>query len=246
MATILGSGVAVAVGRHLAVHRPRTTASGRVTLHSLSFGPHYDPGNAVFGGLIAHNDDHLQQGAGYPDHPHADVEIVTWVVQGVLAHRDSLGGAADLSPGTVQVQSAGSGIRHSEMADPAAGPTRFVQAWLRPDVAGAAPRRDVTEVHLPGAGLVPLASGSRSAPLRLGSATATLWAARLEAGEEAVLPEDHRQHLFVVSGRLSIPGGRGGPAGAGDAVRITDEPGHRVVATTLTELLVWTFAPDDR
>ena len=229
--------------RHLAVHRPRTTAAGRVTLHSLSFGPHYDPGNVVFGGLIAHNDDHLEQGAGYLDHPHADVEIVTWVVQGVLAHRDSLGGVVDLSPGSVQVQSAGSGIRHSEMADPAAGRTRFVQAWLRPDEVGAVPRRDVSTVHLPGAGLVPLVSGSRPAPLRLGSATATLWAARLEAGEDAVLPEDPRQHLFVVAGRLALPGG---PVGTGDAVRITDEPGHRVVATMPTDLLVWTFASVDR
>ena len=173
-----------------------------------------------------------------PVHPYT-VELV----QGVLAHRDSLGGVVDLSPGSVQVQSAGSGIRHSEMADPAAGPTRFVQAWLRPDEVGAVPRRDVSAVHLPGAGLVPLVSGSRSAPLRLGSATATLWAARLEVGEEAVLPEDPRQHLFMVAGRLALPGG---PVGTGDAVRITDEPGHRVVATTPTELLVWTFAPHDR
>src|SRR4028119_142963 len=128
MASILGRVEDVAVVWHPAGLRPTTAGEGRLTRHSLSFGAHYDPGNVAFGALVAHNDDRLEPGSGYPDHPHVDVEIVTWVLEGVLAHRDSLGGAADLGPGTVQVQSAGSGVRHSEIADPGAGPTRFVQA----------------------------------------------------------------------------------------------------------------------
>jgi len=232
----------VTVSRHPAGARPSTSAAGRVTRHSLSFGPYYDPDNVVFGGLMAHNDDLLEPGAGYPDHPHADVEIVTWVLAGVLAHRDSGGGAADLTPGTVQVQSAGAGIRHSEVADRSAGPTRFVQAWVRPDEPGGQPRRGVAPVDpAPGSGWVPLASGARPAALGLGAAGATLWAARLAAGEEAALPVEARQHVFVASGGLILPAASMS-AGPGDAVRLTDEPGHLVVATSATELLVWGFA----
>jgi redox-sensitive bicupin YhaK (pirin superfamily) len=232
----------VALVWHRAGGRPRTVADGRVTAHSFSFGAYYDPDNAAFAGLMVHNDDHLEPGAGYPDHPHADVEIVTWVVDGVLAHRDAEGGVADLGPGTVQVQSAGAGIRHSEIADPGAGPTRFVQAWVRPDLTGTMPRRAVAAADpaltLGSGTLVPVVSGSRHALLELGAAAATLWAARLAPGDEVRLPEDRLQHVFVVGGGLTIAGHH---LADGDAVRITDEPGHRMVAHTPGELLVWSF-----
>jgi quercetin 2,3-dioxygenase len=227
---------------HPAGGRPRTVADGRVTAHSFSFGAHYDPGNVGFAGLMVHNDDRLAPGAGYPDHPHADVEIVTWVVDGVLAHRDDEGGAADLAPGTVQVQSAGAGIRHSEIADPVAGPTRFVQAWVRPDLAGTVPRRAVAAADpalTGGSGtLVPVVSGARPALLGLGAAAATLWAARLGRGDVVPLPDDRLQHVFVLGGGVTIAGRR---LSDGDALRITDEPGHRAVAHATGELLVWSF-----
>jgi redox-sensitive bicupin YhaK (pirin superfamily) len=243
MATILGSDDEVGLALHPAGGRPRTVVSGRVTAHSFSFGAHYDPENVAFAGLLVHNDDHLQPGTGYADHPHADVEIVTWVVDGVLAHRDDQGGVADLGAGTVQVQSAGAGIRHSEIADPGAGPTRFVQAWVRPDLTGTVPRRAVAAADpalTQGSGaLVPVVSGARPALLDLGAASATLWAARLAPGDVVLLPEDRLQHVFVVGGRLTIADH---DLSDGDAVRITDEPGHRVVARAPGELLVWSFA----
>jgi redox-sensitive bicupin YhaK (pirin superfamily) len=212
--------------------RPAANGSGRPG----------DRGNVAFAGLLVHNDDHLEPGAGYPDHPHADVEIVTWVVDGVLAHRDDRGGVANLGPGTVQVQSAGAGIRHSEIADPGAGPTRFVQAWVRPDLAGTVPRRAVAAADpalVQGSQtLVPVVSGARPALLGLGTATATLWAARLGPGDAVSLPEDPLQHVFVVGGGVTIAGHR---LVGGDALRITDEPGHRALAHAPGDLLVWSF-----
>ena len=147
-----------------AADRARTVESGRDTRHSFSFGAHYDPDNVGYGGLLVHNDDLLSPGAGYPEHGHADVEIVTWVVSGVLVHRDAhRRRRRPRPPARLQVQSAGAGIRHSEIADAASGPTRFVQAWVRPDVYDAAPAREVVAADpaLAAGGLVPLASGGR-------------------------------------------------------------------------------------
>ena len=228
--------------------RSRTLEGGRDTWHSFSFGAHYDPSNVAYAGLMAHNDDHLEPSAGYPEHPHAAVEIVTWVLDGVLVHRDSEGGAADLGAGSLQVQSAGSGIRHSEIADAASGPTRFVQAWIRPAECDAAPASEVIDPGpvLAGGGLVPLASGDGAGLTRLGAAGATLWVARLVPGSAITLPEHRHQHLFVSRGSVSVAGMT---LAEGDALRATDEPGHRVVlpeavgpaGTGGAELMVWTF-----
>ncbi len=232
--------------RMLAGDRPRTSEQGRETWHSFSFGAHYDPANIAYAGLMAHNDDHLEPGAGYPDHPHAGVEIVTWVLDGVLVHRDSDGGAADLGAGSLQVQSAGSGIRHSEVADAASGPTRFVQAWVRPDEDDGAPAREVVDPGpvLDGGGLVPLASGAGTGSVGwvgLGAAGATLWVARLVPGRTITLPEHRHQHLFVSRGSVTVAGQT---LSEGDALRATDEPGHRATLpehVAGAELMVWTF-----
>ncbi len=114
-----------------------TRAEGRTTWHSFSFGAHYDPGNVGFARLVAHNDERLPPGTGYDDHPHADLEIVTWVLTGALRHTSTVGSGV-IGPGQVQRLSAGSGVVHSEVAD---GPeeTRFLQAWVRPDEPGLEP-----------------------------------------------------------------------------------------------------------
>ena len=226
-----------------AADRARTVGSGRDTRHSFSFGAHYDPDNVGYGGLLAHNDDLLSPGAGYPEHGHTDVEIVTWVVSGVLVHRDA-GGAAEpgtrLGAGTLQVQSAGAGIRHSEIADAASGPTRFVQAWVRPDVYDAAPARAVVAADpaLTAGALVPLASGGGGGLAHVGAAGATLWVARLAPGDAITLPGDPLQHVFLTRGAVTIADDE---LTEGDAVRVSDEPGHRVAATAESELMAWTF-----
>ncbi len=121
--------------------RFETTTDWLTSRHSFSFGQHYDPDNVGHAVLVAHNDDVVAPGHGYDLHPHADLEIVTWVLAGSLVHEDSHGHSGVLTPGVVQRLSAGSGVQHSERNDApgAAEPTRFVQMWVRPDESGLTP-----------------------------------------------------------------------------------------------------------
>lgn len=207
-----------------------------MTRHSFSFGSHYEPTNLGFGPLVCHNDDELDPGAGYPDHAHSELEIVTWVLEGALVHTDSTGASHVVEAGRAQVLSAGSGIRHSEVADPASGRCRFVQAWLAPTTAGTEPSYVLGEAPAPGTDLVDVAGGGG---LPLGTRGARLLVARLSPGGSVVLPEDPRQHVFAATGAISLAGVA---LGSGDAVRLTDEPGHVVRASEASELLVWSFA----
>ncbi|HET7194954.1 MAG TPA: pirin family protein [Nocardioides sp.] len=216
---------------------------GRTTRHSFSFGDHYDPENVGFGPMVCHDDHLLRGGAGFPDHPHRDLEIVTWVLAGAVVHTASVGPPTTVGAGEVQVLSAGSGVSHSEIAEPGAGPTRFVQTWVRPDESGAAPSyvsAAVGDVDA-GRGLVPVVSGrDGGAVAPIGTASATLHVAVLDAGESVTLPEDPLQHVYVATGslaRFSLAE----PLSAGDAFRMSDRPGLSVTAATPTQLLVWSF-----
>lgn len=224
------------------VDRFLTTGPGRETAHAFSFGPHYDPANLGFGPMVAHNDDAVGPGSGYPDHPHTDLEIVTWVLEGALTHQDSSGERTVVEPGTVQVMSAGSGIRHSETVDPAAGPTRFLQVWVRPDEPGTEPWHTTAPVAdaLASGGLVPVVSGSDGDALaRIGTRSATLHVAQPPAGADLALPSAPLLHVHVARGSVTLEGGA--ELRDGDAVRLTDEPARRVVVDGATELLVWSF-----
>lgn len=211
-----------------------------MTRHSFSFGPHYDPANLGFGPLVCHNDDRLDpsaaEDAGYAEHPHTELEIVTWVLEGALVHTDSSGHRHVVEAGRAQVLSAGTGVRHSEVADAGSGRCRFVQAWLTPTAAGGTPSYVLGEAPAPSSGLVEVAGGDG---LPVGTAGARLLVARLAPGSSVSLPADPRQHVFAATGAASLAGLE---LRAGDAVRLTDEPGQVVTATEETELLVWSFA----
>jgi quercetin 2,3-dioxygenase len=223
-----------------AADRFTTRTEWLTSRHSFSFGPHYDPGNVGLAELVAHNDDIVAVGAGYDTHPHADTEIVTWVLEGSLVHRDSLGGEHTLGPGAVQLLSAGSGVLHSERNDApgAERATRFVQMWVRPDEPGLPPsyaQRDVPAER----GLVPLVSGAsgREAPVRLHAAGAVLYVARLDPGDSLDLPDAPRLHVFVVRGSAELEGA--GRLHEGDAVRVAGEGGLGMRAAEPVEALVW-------
>ena len=230
----------MAVALYAGSQRSSSTAGGRVTRHSFSFGPHYDPANLGFGPLVCHNDDVLDPAladpAGYPDHPHSELEIVTWVLEGALVHTDSTGARHVVEAGRAQVLSAGTGIRHSEVADPGSGRCRFVQAWLAPTAAGTEPSYALGEAPPPGSELVDVAGGDG---LPLGTLGARLLVARLTAGQSVALPDGPRQHVFAATGSVALAGDVLGP---GDAARISDEPGRVVRASEDAELLVWSFA----
>lgn len=209
------------VDLYAASARPVTRRLDRTTAHSFSFGRHYDAANLGFGPLVAHNDDLVSPGGGYPTHPHRDLEIVTWVLSGALVHTDSLGHRSVLAPGTVQVQSAGSGITHSELADATSGPTRFVQAWVRPDAPGGPPSRSVATPEL-SPGLRRVAGGS---DLPLAVAGASFWVGSVSSS--VIVPEAPLVHVF--------------DAASGDAWRIAGEPGRALELAAPGLLLVWAF-----
>lgn len=203
-------------------------ATGRLTRHSFSFGSVYDPENLSFGPMVCHDDHLLSVGAGFEEHPHHDLDIVTWVLGGALTHTDSTGGSRTVGTGEVAVLRTGTGITHSEVA--AAPQTRFVQVWLRADGAGEA-SYDVRPVELPVGEVVTVATVG----------DAVFEAVRLGAGDEVTLRSAPLQHVYVARGAL----GRSSlaePLQEGDAFRFTDEPGHTLTATVPTELLVWSFA----
>ena len=234
--------------------RFETREEGRTTRHSFSFGAHYDPGDVGFASLVAHNDELLPAGTGYGEHPHADTEILSVVVGGVLRHSSTVG-TGELGPGDVQLLSAGSGVRHSEVTAPGVA-TRFVQAWLRPDEPGTVPAWHRSAGPLrpgspgqpagSGPGWTCLADGSTGdGLLPLGTRGAALYDATLHDGERLDLPDAPALHLFVVAERPS----HGVMLGErrlldGDAARLHDEGGRTVSAAGAVEpvrLLVWAF-----
>ncbi|HKH88156.1 MAG TPA: pirin family protein, partial [Acidimicrobiales bacterium] len=122
--------------------------------HSFSFGPHWDDANTHHGLLLVNNDDRVKAGTGFETHPHRDMEIVTWVMQGSLVHQDSEGNSGVLYPGLAQRMSAGTGIRHSEKNDswriiggaPHGEEVHFIQMWVVPDESGIVPGYEQLEI----------------------------------------------------------------------------------------------------
>jgi quercetin 2,3-dioxygenase len=218
--------------------------------HSFSFSRHYDPANTHHGLLLVNNDDIVNPGTGFETHPHQDMEIVTWVLQGSLVHQDSEGHTGVIYPGLAQRMSAGTGILHSEKNDSwrLAGethtdPVHFVQMWVVPDEDGITPGYEQLEIdhELLSGSLVTVASGmpehDGAAAIRIKNRYAALHVARLQPGQSVQLPEAPYLHLFVPRGRVTLEGA--GPLTAGDAVRFTATGGQQVTATEPAEILVW-------
>jgi redox-sensitive bicupin YhaK (pirin superfamily) len=218
--------------------------------HSFSFGQHHDPANTHHGVLLVNNDDIVDPGTGFDTHPHRDMEIVTWVLEGSLVHQDSTGHNGVIYPGLAQRMSAGSGILHSEKndswrlrGDVHDDPVHFVQMWVLPDEGNITPGYEQLEIEheLLAGGLVPVASGMArhdgEAAIRIRNRYAALHAARLAPGQEVSLPDSPFLHLFVARGAVTLEGA--GPLATGDAVRFTAVGGNRVTAIEPAEILVW-------
>ncbi len=219
--------------------------------HSFSFSRHWDPENTHHGLLVVNNDDIVRPGTGFDTHPHRDMEIVTWVLQGSLVHQDSTGHSGIIYPGLAQRMSAGTGIRHSEKNDSwrlQGGPTHekpvhFIQMWVVPDEPSISPGYEQLEIgdELLRGGLVPVASGrlehDGQSAIRIKNRYAALLASRLDTGGTIQLPDAPFLHLYVARGTVDLEGV--GALMTGDAVRFTATGGHEVTAVEPAEILVW-------
>ena len=220
---------------------PGGTGSPR---HSFSFGPHQDPRNTQFGLLVLNNDDIVWPRGGFPLHTHREMEIVTWVLDGVLEHRDSTGGRGLIAPGLAQRLSAGTGVTHSEMNPSRDKPVHFIQMWVLPEREGLAPSYELRDVNaaLHNGEWFRVASGKRDgAAVRIGQRGATLWAARFIPGRRTALPQGTHTHVFIARGGAILE--EAGALKEGDAVRLTEAGALGLTASPRTgaEILVWTM-----
>lgn len=208
------------------------------TYYSFSFADYFDPQNVHWGALRVFNDDRIAPASGFPPHPHRDMEIVTYVLSGELAHRDSMGNHGVVGPGGVQFMSAGTGVRHSEYNNSETEPLHLVQMWVLPGRTGTAPSYGemAFDAEQRRNRWLTLVSGDAAvdAPIRI-TQNATLHVARLEDAALALVFAPQRYgFLFVADGTVRA---NGEELSAGDAVRFYDVP--RLEADGNGELVLW-------
>ncbi|WP_256104321.1 pirin family protein [Streptomyces sp. ODS05-4] len=204
-------------------------AAGVTTRHSFSFGPHYDPDNLRFGALLAVNEERLAPGAGFAEHPHSHTEIVTWVAEGVLAHRDSAGHTTTVRPGDLQHLSAASGVRHEEREGGGDGRDLvFTQMWLAPRQPGGAPSYTVRRA-------LPAPVARYEVP----AAGAVLHVHRPAPGALVEPPRAPYLYVHVVRGTLRLADGAA--LAPGDALRARGGA-PALTALDAAEVLVWEMA----
>jgi quercetin 2,3-dioxygenase len=193
------------------------------SFHSFSFADYFDPQHVEFGPLRVINEDRVVPGEGFGTHPHRDMEIISYVLSGELAHKDSLGNGSVIRPGDVQRMSAGSGVRHSEFNPSSSEGVHFLQIWIQPNVVGIAPSYE--EKHFPSSEkrgrLRLIASPDRAEGSVLIHQDARLYAGLFDGEEQAALQlgPRRRSYVHVVRGEVRVDGVG---LGAGDALKITD------------------------
>lgn len=209
-----------------------TEADGISTRHSFSYGAHYDPDNIGFGLLMAVNEETIAPGHGYELHHHADVEIVTWVIEGELTHEDTAGNSGIISPGFAQRLSAGSGVQHSERNASGTQPLRFLQMMLRSDHDGS-PAYEQRPIA-PG-------TGRLLSTVPVLQRKARLLFTRCGNGEMIHVPRSDLAFLQVLRGSVSAAEYL---LHAGDALRLADAGAYDVCTTAASgsepaEVLIW-------
>jgi hypothetical protein len=199
------------------------------SFHSFSFASYHDPQHMGFGPLRVINEDRVQPGQGFGTHSHRDMEIISYVLAGALAHQDSMGNGSTIRPGDVQRMSAGTGVAHSEFNASKDEPVHFLQIWIEPSVRGAKPGYEEKRFD----------DASKRGQLRLiaspdgrdGSVTihqdAFLYAALIDGDETAQHSPraGRRTYVHVVRGEVSV---NGEPLAHGDALKISGEGGVRL------------------
>ena len=215
------------------------------TYHTFSFADYYDPAWMGFGSLRVINEDRIAGGAGFDMHPHREMEILTWVLSGALAHGDSLGHRAVLRPGELQRISAGTGIEHSEHNLSPSEPVHLLQIWIQPGRKGVQPAYDQRSFHQAVAqgGPVLLATG-RSGPTTEAleiQQDADVWVVGLAPDEAFVhrLEPGRQAWIQVTKGSVKVKGRALQP---GDAMGLTQEAAAELRAMDNTQVLLFDLA----
>lgn len=227
--------------------RGRTALGWLDSRHSFSFGRYYDPAHMGVSDLRVLNEDRVRPGAGFEEHSHRDMEIVSVVVAGAMAHADSTGRRGVIRPGDVQRMTAGSGIVHSEYNASQSESLHFLQIWLRPAWSGLAPgyeQRHFDDDELHGR-LRPIVAGDgREGALTLHQ-DAVIHRARLDAGEEVVHETGSGRRLWVqmIAGAAQVAGER---LAAGDGAALGGVEALPIRAETASDLLLFDLRDDGR
>ena len=214
------------------------------SFHTFSFAGYHDPAHMGFGNLRVINEDRIGAGRGFGTHSHKDMEIISYVLSGELAHKDSMGNVKGIPPGDVQRMSAGSGVQHSEFNHAEDQTTHLLQIWIEPNVKGIAPgyeQKAFPEAEKRGR-LRLVASPDAAQGSVLIHADAKLYAGLFEGDESATLTLDRRRKTYVhlVAGELEV---NGQTLEAGDAMELEAESKLELAGGKAAEVLVFDLAP---
>jgi redox-sensitive bicupin YhaK (pirin superfamily) len=205
----------------------------------FSFDRYYDPNNMLFGPLRVFNHDTVQGGGGFPTHPHREMEIVTYVLEGELAHKDSTGGRGVIHAGEVQRMSAGTGIAHSELNASEKKPVRLLQMWVLPERPGLNPsyeqKQFATEQRT--GVLLPIASGQDLPGTVKVHQNVTFYVSRLRKGDHVSheLKSGRRAFIYVIEGEVSVNQEK---LRTGDQARITDATTLEIAGSQESEIIL--------
>ncbi len=211
--------------------------------HSFSFADYDDPAFESFGALRVINEDWIAGGAGFPPHPHRDMEIVTYILEGALEHKDSIGGGGVIRPGEIQRMSAGSGVVHAEFNASREQPCHLLQIWIMPSRRGIEPSYEQKAVDAQAvANKFTRIAGPEPQPneVRLVQ-DAEIWAAKLDADVEAIhlIGPGRRAWVQVAKGEVSLCDQA---LGAGDGAAVTDLDQIALRSRTEAEVLLFDLA----
>ncbi|MBU5613080.1 pirin family protein [Geomonas azotofigens] len=210
------------------------------TYHTFSFADYYDPRHMGFRNLRVINEDRVQPGVGFPTHPHRDMEIISYVLEGALAHRDSMGTGSVIRPGDVQRMSAGTGITHSEFNQSKEEPLHFFQIWILPKRNGITPsyeQKFFSDEEKRGSLRLIASPDGRDGSVTINQ-DARLYAALLDTGDEIVhrLPAGQYAWVQVARGKVLL---NGHLLEAGDGAAVSDEELLRLTGKEASEMLVF-------
>jgi redox-sensitive bicupin YhaK (pirin superfamily) len=220
--------------------RGRNEMSWLNTKFTFSFAEYYDPDHTQFGALRVLNEDIVAPGKGFGMHPHNDMEILTWVLDGALQHRDSMGNSGVIRPGELQHMTAGTGVMHSEFNASSTDPVHLLQIWILPERRGLKPEYE--QLRFSDADLrnkFALVAGPE-APLTIRQ-DANLYIARLDESAKAERPISRGRHAWVQVARGSVLV-NGKELVAGDGAAVSNEAAVRVEAKQASEVLLFDLA----